>query len=338
MAANTKTLTAFVQEFFTVALPQRGASPLTTLSYRDAMKLLLRFVAERKRRSVVKLDFADLDVEAVRAFLDHLESKRGNEIATRNNRLAAIRSFFTFVAAEEPSLADQCRRVCAIPIKRAPVKTVTYLENEEMQALLGAAAAAGDAGLRDHALLLFLYNTGARVKELVDIQAADLHLDRPRQVLLRGKRRKERIIPLWASTARALRNLLDEQRIALSSDHKVFLNAQGEPLTRFGVDYVLKKHVSAAAKTVPSLGRKRISAHTIRHTFAVHALNSGVDINTVRALLGHVDLRTTNIYAEINLATKRKAIEACAPSGPKGRRRRPSWKRKQDILEWLERL
>lgn len=338
MIANTKTLTAFIQAFFTVALPQRGASPLTILSYRDAMKLLLCFVAERKRRPVIKLDFADLDAQVIGAFLDHLQTQRGNEIATRNNRLAAIRSFFAFVAAEEPSLAEQCRRVCAIPIKRGPVKAVPYLEDEEMQALLAAAAAAGDDGLRDHALMLFLYNTGARVRELVNVQAMDLHLDRPRQVLLRGKRKKERIVPLWASTARAIRNLLDEQQIALSSDQRVFLNAWGEPLTRLGVDYLLKKYVPAAASSVPSLGRKRVSSHTIRHTFAVHALNSGVDINTVRALLGHVDLRTTNIYAEINLATKRKAIEACALSGIKGRRRRPTWKRTPDILEWLERL
>lgn len=334
----TKTLSAFVQSFFTVALPQRGVSPLTILSYRDALKLLLRFVAERRRRPVVRLEIADLDADAVRDFLDHLQSKRGNEIATRNNRLAAIRSFFTFVAAEEPTLIDHCRRVCAVPLKRGPVKAVPYLEEDEMQALLAAPTSSTVAGLRDHALLLFLYNTGARVQELTDVQAADLHLGRPRQVLLHGKGKKERIVPLWADTARALRNLLDEAQIALGSDRKVFLNAQEEPLTRFGVDYLLKKYVPVAAEKVPSLIRKRVSPHTIRHTFAVHALNSGVDINTVRALLGHVDLRTTNIYAEINLETKRKAIESCAPSGAKGRRRRPSWKRKPDLLTWLERL
>lgn len=333
-----KTLSALVQCFFTVNLPQRGLSPLTILSYRDAMKLLLRFVAGRTRRPVLHLDIADLDADVVRLFLDHLESTRGNEIATRNNRLAAIRSFFTFVGSEEPSLADHCRRVCTIPLKRAPVKALPYLEEEEMRALLAAPACSSAAGLRDHALLLFLYNTGARVQELTGVRAADLQLDPPRQILLRGKGKKERIVPLWAATGRALRNLLDEQQIPCDSDRKVFLNAQGGPLTRFGAEYIVKKYLPVAAATVPSLARKRVSPHTIRHTFAVHALNSGVDINTVRALLGHVDLRTTNIYAEINLATKRKAIDACAPSGPKGRRRRPSWKRKPDLLAWLDQM
>lgn len=334
----TKTLPALVQSFFTVALPQRGMSPLTILSYRDAMKLLLQFVAEQKRRPVVHLEIADVDDAAVRAFLDHLERNRGNEVATRNNRLAAIRSFFTFVGAEEPSLVDQCRRVCAVPLKRAPVRAISYLERDEMEALLAAPDRSTASGRRDHAMLLFLYNTGARVQELVGACATDLQLARPRQVLLRGKGKKERICPLWASTARVLRQLLDEAGVALASDAKIFRNAQGEPITRFGVDHLLKKHATVAARGTPSLGRKRVSPHVIRHTAAVHLLNSGVDINVIRSWLGHVDLRTTNIYAEIDLTTKRKAIEACAPPGAKGRGRHPSWKRSPDILAWLEGL
>lgn len=335
---TTKTLSALVQSFFTIALPQRGMSPLTILSYRDAMKLLLRFVAERKRRPVVRLEVADLDLAVVRDFLEHLEKKRGNEIATRNNRLAAIRSFFAFVAAEEPAFADHCRRICTVPLKRAPVRAIPYLEQDEMQALLAAPDRVTASGRRDHAMLLFLYNTGGRVQELIDVRAADLQLSRPRQVLLRGKRKKERICPLWASTASVLRRLLDEAGIALSSDEKVFRNAQGEPITRFGVDHLLKKHAVAAAARVPSLNRKRVSPHVIRHTAAVHLLNSGVDVNVIRSWLGHVDLRTTNIYAEIDLTTKRKAIEACAPTGANGRGRHPSWKRNPDLLAWLEGL
>ena len=334
----TKTLPALVQAFFTIALPQRGMSPLTILSYRDAMKLLLRFVAERKRHAVVRLEVADLDLAAVRDFLEHLEKKRGNEITTRNNRLAAIRSFFAFVAAEEPALADHCRRICTIPLKRAPVRAIPYLEQDEMQALLAAPERDTASGRRDHAMLLFLYNTGGRVQELVDLRAADLQLARPRQVLLRGKGKKERICPLWSSTASVLRQLLDEAGIAPASDEKVFRNTQGEPITRFGVDHLLKKHAVAAAARVPSLNRKRVSPHVIRHTAAVHLLNSGVDVNVIRSWLGHVDLRTTNIYAEIDLTTKRKAIEACAPTGANGRGRRPSWKRSPDLLAWLDGL
>jgi site-specific recombinase XerD len=332
---TTKMLPALVQSFFTVALPQRGVSPLTILSYRDAMKLLLRFVAERERRPVVRLEVADLGTDAVRDFLDHLEKKRGNEIATRNNRLAAIRSFFTFVAGEEPSLADHCRRICVIPFKRAPVRSVPYLEQNEMQALLTAPDRSAAAGRRDYALMLFLYNTGARVQELIDVRSSDLRLARPPQVLLRGKGRKERICPLWATTARELRRLLDEVGISPNSDARIFLNAQSKPITRFGVDYILSKYISVATAAVPTLVHKRVSPHTIRHTAAVHMLNAGVDLNVIRSWLGHVDLRTTSIYAEINLATKRKAIETCAPSS---NGRSPSWKRRPDLLSWLEAL
>jgi site-specific recombinase XerD len=207
-----------------------------------------------------------------------------------------------------------------------------------MQALLAAPDQSTTASRRDHAVLLFLYNTGARVQELTDVRASDLHLVRPPQVLLRGKGKKERICPFWASTARALRGLLAEAAISPGSDRKVFLNAQGAPLTRFGVDYILKKYAPVAAEAVPSLARRRISPHTIRHTAAVHMLNAGVDVNVIRSWLGHADLRTTNVYAEINLATKRKAIETCAPKGLNGRARRPSWKRGQDLLAWLEQL
>ncbi len=333
----TKTLAQLVQTFFIAALPQRNLSPLTTLSYRDAVKLLLRFVADRRRRAVVRLEVADLDADAVRAFLDHLERKRGNGISTRNNRLVAIRSLFRFIATEEPALADHCRRVCTIPIKRGPVRAIPYLEENEMKAILAAPDRATAASRRDYAILLFLYNTAARVQELTDVRAADLHLARPSQVLLRGKGRKERITPLWSSTTHVLRGLLDEAGTPLDSDGKVFLNARGEPLTRFGVDYVLKKHAAAAARRIPSLDRKRVSPHVIRHTAAVHMLNSGVDLNVIRVLLGHVDIQTTNVYAEINLATKRKAIEACAPKGLKGRRR-ASWKQNPDLLAWLEEL
>jgi site-specific recombinase XerD len=334
---TAKTLPALVQAFFTVALPQRGMSPLTVLSYRDATKLLLRFIANRKRQPVVRLEIADVDVTAVREFLDHLEKERGNEVATRNNRLAAIRSLFSFVAAEEPSLADHCRRICTIPLKRAPVHTVPYLEHDEVQALLAAPDRSTTAGRRDHALMLFLYNTGARVQELTGVRASDLRLASPPQVLLRGKGRKERICPLWASTTREVRDLLDETAISLESDSRIFLNGQSTPITRFGVGYILKKHAAVATKTAPTLARKRVSPHTIRHTAAVHMLNAGVDLNVIRSWLGHVDLRTTSIYAEINMATKRKAIETCAPASDKGGTR-PSWKRRPDLLAWLEAL
>jgi len=331
-----KPLSSLVQSFFAVALPQRGMSPLTMLSYRDAMKLLLRYAAERTRRPVVKLDVDDITTELVSDFLGHLESKRGNQIATRNNRLAALRTFFAYVATEEPALADRCRRICAIPLKRSPMRTIPYLEQDEMNALLEAPDRASRLGRLHYAILLFLYNTGARVAELVGVRAADLHIDGlHRQVLLRGKGKKERICPLWQDTVKVLREHLAQIEVALDSGKHVFVNRCGDPLTRYGVNYLVGAYAEKAAERVPSIATKRVSPHTIRHTTAVHLLNAGVDIDVIRAWLGHVDLRTTNIYAEINLATKRKAIEMCAPRNG-ANAKPPAWKRSPDILAWLE--
>jgi site-specific recombinase XerD len=309
---------------------------LTVLSYRDAIKLLLRFTSKQKRRPIVRMQIEDFDASDVRAFLDHLEQQRRNQIVTRNNRLAAIRSFFTFVAAEEPAVAEQCRRICAIPFKRAAIRAVPYLAEDEMTALLNAPDQTTVSGRRDRALLLFLYNTGARVQELTKLRVGDLQLSRPAHALLHGKGKKDRICPLWPETARSLHRLLDDNGIALAdSDRQPFMNGHGQPLTRFGVDYIVKKYVAAVGERLPALRRKRVSPHVLRHTTAVHMLNSGVDLNVVRSWLGHVDIRTTSIYAEIDLSTKRKAIESCAPSFTK---RTPSWKRKPDLLAWLEAL
>jgi site-specific recombinase XerD len=241
-----------------------------------------------------------------------------------------------FVASEEPALVNHCQKICVIPFKRAPIHSLCYLEHDEMQALLATPDQSTSAGRRDRALVLFLYNTGARVQELTGVRAGDLSLDRPLQVLLRGKGRKERLCPLWQATGRALLELIDETGIRLDSQEAIFRNARGEPLTRFGVHHILTKHALVAAEEVPSLKRKRLSPHVLRHTAAVHMLNAGVDINVIRSWLGHVDLRTTNIYAEVDLTTKRKAVETCAP--PRSRGRLPSWKRKPDLLSWLEEL
>lgn len=332
----TKPLFSLVQSFFSVAMPQRGWSQLTALSYRDAIKLLLRYVMDRTGRPVVKLDVADLTPEVIRAFLGHLEADRGNQVATRNTRLAALRSFFLYVAVEEPVFGEQCRRICALPLKRAPVRTVPYLEPDEMDALLAAPDRTSRLGRFHHMIILFLYNTGARVAELVSVRAADLRLDAlHRQVLLRGKRQKERICPLWQHTVEGLREHLAEVGIAPDSDRRIFLNRCDEPLTRYGVNYILGVYARKVAVCIPSIADKRVSPHTIRHTTAVHLLNAGVDINVIRAWLGHVDVRTTNIYTEINLATKRKAIETCAARGMV-RGKRPAWKRSPDVLAWLE--
>lgn len=333
---TTKPLASLVQSFFAVAMPQRGWSPLTSLSYRDAVKLLLRYATVRTGRPVTKLEVADLTPEIVSAFLSHLETDRGNQVATRNTRFAALRTFFLYVAIEEPAFAEQCRRICALPLKRAPLRSVPYLEQDEMNALLAAPDRASRLGRLHYAIILSLYNTGARVTELVGVRAADLRLDGlHQQVLLRGKRKKERICPLWQDTATVLRDHLREIGIAPGSDHCIFVNRRGEPLTRYGVNYILHAYARKADARVPSIADKRVSPHIIRHTTAVHLLNAGVDIDVIRAWLGHVDIRTTNIYTEINLATKRKAIEMCSPKGT-GHGKRSAWKKSPNILAWLE--
>lgn len=216
---TTKPLFSLVQSFFDVAMPQRGWSHLTAISYRDAIKLLLRYVMARTGRPVVKIDVADLTPEVIRTFLAHLEADRGNQVATRNTRLAALRSFFLHVAIEEPVFAEQCRRICALPLKRAPIRTVPYLEPDEVNALLTAPDRTSRLGRVHHLIILFLYNTGARVAELVGVRAADLHLDGLHgQVLLRGKRKKDRICPLWQNTVAVLREHLTEIGIAPDSD------------------------------------------------------------------------------------------------------------------------
>lgn len=334
--ATTKSLFSLVQSFFAVAMPQRGLSPLTAISYRDALKLLLRYATAHMGRPVIKLDVPDLTPKVISAFLLHLETDRGNQTATRNTRLAALRTFFLYVALEEPAFAEQCRRICALPFKRAPLRTVPYLEQDEMNALLAAPDRTSRLGRFHYLIILFLYNTGARVAELVGVRAADLHLDgRHCQVLLRGKRKKERICPLWQDTAVVLREHLTQTGIAPDSEKRIFLNRRAEPLTRYGVNYILGAYARKASACIPSIADKRVSPHTIRHTTAVHLLNAGVDIDVIRAWLGHVDVRTTNVYTEINLATKRKAIAMCAPRGIV-HGKRSAWKKSPDILVWLE--
>jgi integrase/recombinase XerD len=334
---HTKPLTELVQTYFTITLPRRGFSGQTLYSYRDAIKLLLRYTAQTKNQPVTNLNLYDLNDQLIAGFLDHLERDRGNQIATRNTRQAALRSFFHYVALEEPTFAEHCRRICALPQKRAPTPTIGYLENDEMQALLAAPDRNTQSGRRDHAILLFLYNTGARVQELTRLHANDLQLNRPGQVLLHGKRNKDRICPLWKTTTNTLSELLAEHHINPNTDQHVFLNNRTQPITRFGVDYIIKKHAHTASQQIPTLTQKRISPHTIRHTTAVHLLNAGVDINVIRAWLGHADINTTHVYAEIDLQSKRKAIETCAPQTDT-HQAAPPWRNAPDLINWLEQL
>jgi site-specific recombinase XerD len=327
-----------MRDFLSSYLPQlRGLSPHTVLSYRDSLKLLLLFVAGQKSISVSGLAVEDIGVPEVFAFLDHLEKNRHNGIGTRNIRLSAIHSFFRYLAAMYPEHLDHSQRILSIPFKRMPTPTVEYLEFEEVVAVLGAIDRSKPDGRRDYALLTLMFNTGARVQEVLDLKAGDLQLARPSSVRIHGKGEKERICPIWEETAKLLREHIEERGIDLRKPVTVFANHLGNPLTRFGVRYILAKYLCKAAEEYPSLKKRRIHPHSIRHSTAVHLLKSGVDLSTIASWLGHVSVNTTNKYATMDLEMKREAIAKAKPLvdeiGLK-----PSWKENPDILAWLESL
>jgi integrase/recombinase XerD len=265
-ATSPNTLARALRGFFTEQLPRlRGLSPHTVHSYRDSLALLLRFAAAYQGCPVAVLDVADLDPEAVIAFLQHLEDTRGNTPATRNVRLAAVHAFFRYLTLQHPDCLEQAQRVLNIPFKRARPRPVEYLEYAEIQTVLAAVDRRTADGERDYALLTTLFNTGARVQELLDLRPIDLQLVKPFQVRLIGKGRKERLCPLWPQTAALLQTYCQRRRLDPSATAPLFVNHRGGALTRFGVRYLLAKYFEQAKSTAPSLAHKRLHPHTVRH-------------------------------------------------------------------------
>jgi site-specific recombinase XerD len=313
---------------------QRNCSRHTVLSYRDTWRLYLRFVAGRRHRPVSALTLGDLTADEVLAFLRHVESERHASIGTRNCRLAALRSFYRFVADREPLAAMQCAAALRVPFKKGPRPALAYLDSEEVAAILRQPDRSTLIGQRDHALLAFLYNTGARIQEALSVRPSSIRLAAPAQVKLHGKGRKERICPLWPETAALLTALLKRQ--PRPEDAPVFVNRYAQPLGAAGVRFKLAQYVRTAAKDLPSLQNKHVHPHTFRHTAGVQLVAAGVDITVIRSWLGHVSLDTTNHYARANLETKRRALEqvdrSTRPGSP------PRWRRNPDLLVWLDSL
>ncbi len=330
-------LAAALRVFLTDYLPrQRALSSHTLHSYRDSLKLLLQFVAGKKGNPS-QLTMEHLTYERVVAFLLHLETQRRNQVSTRNVRLGAIRSFFRFVGTHYPEHLIMAQRILSTPLKRTSLREIQHLELSEIQEILRDIDRSTLAGRRDHVLLSFMFNTGARVSEVVALQASDLLLDAPPSVHLRGKGRKERSCPLWAETARALRAHLTERKIGLDEPRNIFINHRNRPLTRFGIRLILKKHVRKTASHVKSLKNKRLHPHSVRHSTAIHLLRSGVDLSTIANWLGHVSINTTNKYLTLDLETKRKALDKSEPILSADQRRAlrcPD----HDLIEWLESL
>jgi site-specific recombinase XerD len=315
---------------------ERNLALNTQRSYRDTLRLLLPAVARRARKAVDRLAVTDLSAERVRQFLEELEGQRGCAVATRNQRLAAIHALAKFIGLHAPELVAWAGQVRQVPFKKAPQVQVTYLEKAEMDALLAAPNQQTAQGRRDHALLLFLYNSGSRADEAAHVLVGDLHLPATPSrdqawVLIRGKGNKERRCPLWARTVGELQALVSNRK---PGDH-VFLNRRGQPLTRFGIHALVERYARRVSAQMPDIAGKRVSPHTIRHTAATHLLRSGVDINTIRAWLGHVSLTTTNVYAEVDLKMKAEALAECevedsVPSKP--------WREDEGLMEFLRTL
>ena len=310
---DLKLLSPWVRRFLMEhIICERNLAPNTQRSYRDTLRLLLPFVASAVGKPIERLEILDLSSNRIRAFLLNLEVKRKCGMATRNQRLAAIHSLARFIGLHSPEHIQWCGELKDIPVKKAPRPLVTYLEKEEMDALLAAPDQTTAQGQRDAVVLLFLYNTGARADEVAHVQVGDLSLGRsPRyegsSSLIHGKGNKQRRCPLWSRTAAMLAEMVNGRE---PTEH-VFLNRRGQPLTRFGIHTLVERHAATVVKAIPSVAKKRVSPHTIRHTTATHLLRAGVDINTIRAWLGHVSLSTTNIYAEVDLEMKAQALAHC---------------------------
>jgi integrase/recombinase XerD len=334
---DQSSLAAALRAFLTDYLPrQRALSPHTLHSYRDSLKLLLQFVAGRKA-DPGQLTMEALTYEQVMAFLLHLETQRHNQVSTRNVRLSAVRSFFRFVGVHYPEHLMLAQRILSAPLKRTTSREIQHLELSEIQAILRDIDRSTLTGRRDYVLLSFMFNTGARVGEVVGLEASDLALDAPPSVRLRGKGRKERSCPLWAETAQALRAYLRERNVASHEARNVFLNHRCQPLTRFGVRWILQKRVRKTAENMNSLNAKRLHPHSVRHSTAVHLLRSGVDLSTIANWLGHVSINTTNKYLTLDLETKRQALDKSAPA-LSGDQRRVFRCPDQDLIKWLESL
>ena len=314
---------------------ERGVSRNTQQSYRDTFCLFLPFVATQLKTAVDKLVIDDLSPSIVSGFLAHLEQARSCSVATRNQRLATLHAFARFTGESSPEHVEWCAQIRKIPFKRAWRNPVPYMEKDEIDELLRAPDHATEHGPRDYALLLFLYNSGARATEAARVLIDDLTWDATGtgSVKIRGKGRKIRFCPLWKKTMAELRPLIRGR----DPSDPLFLNRYGDSITRFGVHALVTRHAETAARKVPSLKTKRISPHTIRHTTATHLLRAGVDLNTIRAWLGHVSLDTTNTYAETDLAVKAKAPAACDPGG--GRRKiKKRWRDDPSLMDFLRRL
>lgn len=333
MSTIGQVLFAFFEDHLAV---QRGLRPGSIKSYRDTMKLYLGYVAQACHRPITRLNLIDLSSQRVLEFLHMIEEQRHNQAQTRNQRLAALRTFYRFLAVQYVEMLAEAERVEAIPSKRTKPPQTFYLERDEIEYLFKALPVDGVLALRDRALLMLLYNVGARVQEVADLRVGDVDLGGPLRIRLHGKGDKWRSCPIWPVTATLLKQLETVQ--AGDKQSHLFMSIRHQALTRFGIYKIVKERTKALLQTGEHIGG--VSPHVFRHSTAVSLLESGVEPNVIRAWLGHVSLDTTNRYAEITLRTKQAALEACLPPALSGAPCRDSvgWRKDQDLMKWLESL
>ena len=327
------TLPALLESFFTNRLMcQRKASPNTIASHRDTFRLLLKFAKQTLRKEPSKLMIEDLDATFIGQFLEYLEKQRGNAARTRNVRLAGIHSFFKYVALEEPNYSALAQRILAIPNKRFKHKPVEFLTRVEIDALLAAPDQSTWTGRRDKALLLLAVQTGLRVSELIGLRCDDIELGAGAHVRCAGKGRKERCTPLRKETVNILRTWIQKRKC--DSSEPLFPNTRGSQLSRDGVEYLLAKHVKVAMKQCPTLKKKKISPHVLRHSTAMDLLHHGVDRTVIALWLGHEKVETTQVYLHADMKLKEQALNKVAHKNVKLKRFRPD----DELLEFLNSL
>lgn len=330
---KTHALSAHLQRFFTERLgAQMKASPNTVASYRDTFRLLLRYAADRRKKEPTALQIADIDADLVAEFLTDLEKARGNGARSRNTRLAAIRSFFKYVAVNEPQLLHHCQRVLAMPAKRHEKRAIDYLDRAEIEAVIAAPDLSTWHGRRDRAILLLTLQTGLRVTELITLTCGAITLGAGAHVRCMGKGRKERATPIRKDSIKLLRNWVAERK-GMPED-PLFISNRSTPLSRDAVEGIVRRHVETAAKVQPSLRSKHVTPHVLRHSAAMQLLHGGVDRTVIALWLGHESVETTQMYIHADMKMKETAIAKTRPIEAKHGRYRPSDK----LLSFLEAL
>lgn len=326
-------LAIYLQRFFTERLAaQLKASPNTILSYRDTFRLLLRFAGDRLKKTPTSLHVADIDADLIGLFLTDIETTRGNTARTRNARLAAIRSFFKYVAVNEPQLLHHCQRVLAMPAKRYEKRVIDFLHREEINAVIAAPDLSSWYGRRDRAILVLMLQTGLRVSEVITLACGDIGLGVGAHVRCMGKGRKERATPIRKDSIKVLRDWLNERKGR--TDDPLFVSNRGTRLSRDAVERMVHAHAETAAKNCHTLLKKRVSPHVLRHSAAMQLLQNGVDRTVIALWLGHESVETTQMYIHADMQIKEKAMARTRPVDAKSGRYQPGDK----LLAFLEAL